>query len=97
MFRPRSTTSRTSPSPTQWSFVPSQKPGREVRLEPSSSLERGAQAVISAQMPDGTLLTIITADVTISFDRDFVDVTSWNDANKTYLVDKGTFTIKGKL
>jgi len=48
-------------------------------------------------MPDGSLLTIFTEEVTISFDRNFVDVTRWTEVSKTYLVDKGTFTIKGKL
>ena len=48
-------------------------------------------------MPDGSLLTILTEDVTIEFSRDFQDVTSWRSATRTYLVDRGTFTIKGKL
>ena len=49
-------------------------------------------------MPDGSLLTILTEDVTISFDREFQDdVTTRSSVSKTYFVDKGTFTIKGKL
>jgi len=48
-------------------------------------------------MPDGSLLTILTEDVTIEFSRDFQDVTTRSSVSKTYLVDRGTFTIKGKL
>ena len=48
-------------------------------------------------MPTGDVLNIESDDVQIEFSRDFVDVTSWNAASRTYLLDKGTFTIKGKL
>lgn len=55
------------------------------------------QAKISITMPDGSLLTILTEEVTIEFSREFQDVTTRSSVSKTYLVDKGTFTIKGKL
>jgi hypothetical protein len=48
-------------------------------------------------MPNGDRLNIQSDQVTIEFSRDFVDVTRWTDARKTYMVDRGTFTIKGKL
>ena len=55
------------------------------------------QARISVLTHDGTLLTIFSVEFSISVDHEFQDVTTRNSVSKTYLVDKGTFTIKGKL
>jgi hypothetical protein len=99
MFRPGAThtSSRTSPSPTLLSFKPSTPPSRRLEAEPNNASERPATE-ISIKMPNGDQLHIQTDQkVTIEFNRDFTDVTRWTDTNRTYLVDKGTFTIKGKL
>jgi len=91
----------TSPSPTPSWSTRSPRPTSRDELGPNSSTGIGPhgkpQAKISVTMPDGSLLTILTEEVTIEFSRDFQDVTSWSSPTRTYLVDKGTFTIKGKL
>jgi hypothetical protein len=48
-------------------------------------------------MPNGDRLEIQSDQVTIEFSRDFMDVTRWTGVQKTYMADRGTFTIKGKL
>lgn len=61
------------------------------------TFESEAKTVIAITLPDGSSLNIQSDQVTIEFSRDFVDVTRWTSAQTTYMVDKGTFTIKGKL
>ncbi len=94
MFRPGSTTSPTNLSPTpRWS-LPSARPTppRELELKPG-----GPKAQIVISMPDGSVLTIETDDIKISFDRSFTEVTTRSDSRPVYLVDRGTFTIEGRL
>jgi hypothetical protein len=98
LFLASPTPSHTSQSPIPPSFVYSQRgnPGR--RLEPSSgSADLTAKTEITIKMPNGDMLEIVSDQVTIEFSRNFVDVTRWTSSTKTYMVDKGTFTIKGKL
>lgn len=67
------------------------------RPHPGARFEAREQVVISITMPDGSMLHIQTQEVEISFDRDFTEVTTRSDAQRVYQVDRGTFTIKGRL
>ena len=64
---------------------------------PGKVFESKAKTTISIAMPDGSGLHIETEEVTISFDRNFQEVTTRSDAKRVYMVDRGTFTIVGKL
>jgi hypothetical protein len=98
LFLTSNTPSRTNPSPTLTWSVPSQKGKPGHSFEPSSgSADLKAKTEITVLMPNGDRLEIQSDQVTIEFSRDFVDVTRWTSAQKTYMVDRGTFTIKGKL
>jgi hypothetical protein len=80
------------------SFSQSPRPEREVKLEPnSSSGSEKPKAEIVVKMPTGDVLTIVSDQVTINFDRDFQDITTRFDTQKVYMVDKGTVTIVAKL
>ena len=88
---------RISPSPTTLTFAPSQKPKQRTVLE-SSPTSESAPTLITIQMPNRDVLVISTdKKVTIEFERQFVDATTFNNFNKVYKVDKGSFTIKGKM
>lgn len=93
MFLASPTTSPTSPFQTRVSWQPSQPPSRQFEFGPNSSRE----TVITIQMPDDNVIQIQTKEVSIEFERDFTDVTTRRSPVKTYLVDRGTFTIKGKM
>jgi hypothetical protein len=67
------------------------------KIPPGKVFESKAKTTISITMPDGSVLHIETDEVTISFDRDFAEVTGWSDLRRIYKIDRGTFTIKGKL
>jgi len=89
---------RISPSPTSLTFAPSQKPKRHIELESSPISVNEPPTLITIQMPNRDVLVISTDKiVSIEFERDFMDVTSFSNKNKVYKVDKGTFTIKGKM
>lgn len=100
MFRPGTTRfdSPTSRSPTPSLFVTSPLPGRRLELAPSSGPGEKPKAVVTVQMPDGTVLHIQTETLTIEFEQDFQQSVSVSNYGPiTYKVDRGTFTIRGKL
>lgn len=89
---------RTSPSPTSLTFAPSQTPKRRIELESSPISVNEPPTLITIQMPNRDVLVISTDKiVSIEFERDFVDASRFSSKNKVYTVDKGTFTIKGKM
>jgi len=88
----------TPPFLTQSWSPASQPPSREQRLDPSSSPgSEKPKAEITVKMPSGDVLTVISDQVTINFDRDFQDITTRADAHPVYMVDRGTVTIVAKL
>ena len=83
--------------PTTVTYGPSQMPKRHIEVEYSPT-SASLPTMITVRMPTGDRVEITTdKKVTIEFERDFVDATAFGDMNKTYQVNKGSFTIKGDL
>jgi hypothetical protein len=83
-------------SEIQASFTPVAKTKPEPKPKPVRARPTPTEGCdIFVYLP-GQELEIHASDVTISFDRDYLDATVFGDVNKTYLVGRKKFKIEGE-